>query len=459
MHEKQQGRGSFAGLSVGEAENRSDVISQAAVGENTQILERPFHFTVVVWGERFRNYFLEYCLPSLLSPNNIPSLSTRQPSRFVIATYPEDWDAIRRTAIFQAMERYLLPTYLEIPPCPPDRSACEHMGIGHKKICNLAHAEKAYAMILTPDCMVSDGTVSRLQELALGGTELVLAAALRFGEEPFLDRLGSIGVLPSVSPRDTGNPLTVTGPQMVLAAIDGFHSQTLSYEWESPHLCAIQPAAWWRVPGEKGILVHSLSWAPLLLDYAAIGEHDTSTLDNWTIDADYVYKNIDGSRLIHVVQDSDEIFFASWAPLDDRPVDTGTSNLFSRWYSRRLKTLFFRKSFLSPVFDPLKRRIFHLPVRWHADPLNPNWIAVENAAAAVVREIVNPDNNTDRYRLRLRVLAYLTEFANIASLLKSTWPRHRRTIGLALLGDREACKRLAKGLRYLTHRLVFPSPL
>src|SRR5580704_9946579 len=42
------------------------------------LLDRPFYFIVVLWGERFREYFLEYCAPSLLSPGNLPALSTRQ---------------------------------------------------------------------------------------------------------------------------------------------------------------------------------------------------------------------------------------------------------------------------------------------------------------------------------------------------------------------------------------------
>ena len=36
--------------------------------------ERPFYFIVVLWGERFRNYFLDFALASALSPGNIPAL-------------------------------------------------------------------------------------------------------------------------------------------------------------------------------------------------------------------------------------------------------------------------------------------------------------------------------------------------------------------------------------------------
>ena len=67
----------------------------------------------------------------------------------------------------------------------------EHMGRGHKIALEMAHQAKAYTVVLTPDCMLSDGTVSRLQDLARDGIELVLAPALRFGEEPFLRHHGN----------------------------------------------------------------------------------------------------------------------------------------------------------------------------------------------------------------------------------------------------------------------------
>ena len=57
---------------------------------------RPFYFVVVVWGREYRDYFLEYCLPSLLSPGNIPALDGKRPAKVLFATTAEDWDADAR---------------------------------------------------------------------------------------------------------------------------------------------------------------------------------------------------------------------------------------------------------------------------------------------------------------------------------------------------------------------------
>ena len=362
----------------------------AAEGALAPPLDRPFYFIVVLWGEAFRNCFLEFCLASTLAPGNIPALNTTPRSKFLIATRPDDWAAMRETEMFHLLERYVEPVYIEIPPCPAGVHGCQHMGIGHRQACDMAHRDKAYAVVLTPDSMLSDGSVARLQDLARQGTELVLAPALRFGEEPFFAHLRAIGAVPAERRGDTAAPLAIGGRQMVYAAVNGFHSETLTYEWDAPGLMAITPAAWWRVPGEDGIVLHSLSWAPLLLDYAAIGEHDTSTFDQWTLDGDYLFNNSADIKRMHVVQDSDEMFLASWGPLAERPL---RKTRFP--FDSLLAGHFFRQSFYSKFFDPLKRKLFFLPVRWHAKPLNAKWEEVEGRASRELRQWVRPPDDVN----------------------------------------------------------------
>jgi len=423
-------------------------------------LERPFYFICVLWGERFREYFLEYCLPSLLAPGNLPALSTRSPSKFLIATRPEDWAAIEATAVFRAVARYVTPVFIEIPPCPPERSGCQHMGTGHRLGCEMAYRDKAYGAVLTPDSMLSDGSISRLQALAQAGIELVLAAALRFGEEPFLAHLRTIGSIPAESRSTSGAALAITGRQMVCAAVNGFHSETLAYEWDAPGVLVIVPAAWWRVPGEDGIVLHSLSWAPLLLDYGAVADHDTSTFEEWTLDGDYVFNNIKNRNRIHVVQDSDELFLASWGPLAERPVQ----RLQVPFFPRTLPGLFFRQSFRSEFFDPLKRQNFFLPVRWHSKPLNDKWVLAERRAARQLRRWVRPDQPVSPEGSAAswirRKLNRLKETA--ASLVMCTaylWLYRGRAaliVRRIVRGDRDALRRVAWVLRTLVFRRAAP---
>jgi hypothetical protein len=434
-----------------------------AATESTMIpapLDRPFYFIVVLWGERFRKYFLDYCVASLLSPGNLPALNTSRPSKFLIATRPQDWAVMAETRIFQSLKRYVEPVFIEIPACPPGRSGCQHMGVGHSIACDMAHRDKAFAAVLTPDCMLSDGSVARLQELARNGTELVLTAALRFGEEPFLAHLREQGLLADEDRTKTGTPLVLPGRQMVYAAVNGFHSETSAYEWDAPGVLVISPAAWWRVPGEDGIVLHSLSWAPLLLDYASVGDHDVSTFDQWTLDGDYLFNNAGKMKKIHVVQDSDEVFLASWAPLADRPVTR-----YRVPFENLIAGNFFRRSFYSNFFDPLKRKLFFQPVRWHSKALNEKWVIVEHRAtdelarwveppekanAASVREAAGPLRRIANAGKNL-LLSALTFFV-IVWIYRSRIPVYANSI---IRGDRDAIRRITWFVRHFMLGFVF----
>jgi hypothetical protein len=417
------------------------------------VLDRPFYFIIVLWGERFREYFLEYCLPSLLSPGNLPALSTRVPSKFLIATTKADWVALQSSPIFSVLQRYVSPELIEIPPCPPTRSGCEHMGIGHRRACEMAFRDAAYATVLTPDCMLSDGSIKRLQQLAHAGFQLVVAAALRFGEEPFLGELRSLGLLSDQSRSERGLPLIITGRQMAHAAVNGLHNETIAYEWDAPGFLLVVPAAWWRVLGEDGILLHSLSWAPVLIDYGAIANHDTSTLDEWTLDGDYLYNNLEKISRIHVVQDSDEIFLASWGPLADRPISKHYVPLIGELIAK----MQFGASFKSAFFDPFKRRIFFLPVRWHAQPLNAQWQQVEDHAMRELLRYVTPPNEslfTAANSVREKVLRAVSRMLTMLFVIlrpifivlfhpRAIWRRLRQ----AASGDREAIRRVVSYVR------------
>src|ERR1700724_1558176 len=48
-----------------------------------------------VWGYRFVSQFLEFCLPTLLAPGNLPAVAALLPTRFVLLTREADELLIR----------------------------------------------------------------------------------------------------------------------------------------------------------------------------------------------------------------------------------------------------------------------------------------------------------------------------------------------------------------------------
>lgn len=366
---------------------RSGSTSSESEMSSEAIVLRPFYFIVVFWGEAFCNYLCDFCLPSLLSPNNIPVLGGVKESKFLFCTTPQDWKRLTKIPIFETLKNFIEPYYIEIPYPPENKSGCEHMGIGHKLAAQMAFRDKAFGVFLTPDLMVSDGTVQVLKKSAEDGFKVVLTAALRFGEEPLFENLRSLGVLsPESRHSQTGLPLSLSGRILVKAGLQSFHSQTQRYEWEAPCFSSFPCASWWVVPGEEGIILHSLSWAPLLCDYSAVETHDTSTFDTWTLDGDYVFQNFQDSKDMYIVSDSDEVMLVSWAPLADRPQNIAP-NLIKQLpvVGEWLKGGILRAALLSGIFDALKQRIFFLPVRWHAENLSSTWEKREADSQKVLR--------------------------------------------------------------------------
>jgi hypothetical protein len=423
---------------------------------------RPIYFIVVCWGERFRNYLTDICLPALLSPNNIPSLSGGHRNKFIFCTTPQDWSVLHELPIMDALRRHIEPCYIEIPPAPPGRSGCEHMGLGHKLAAELAHKDQAYGVFITPDLMVSDGTVAALERHAVAGREVVLAAALRFEEEALFDNLRRLGVVPDGPPSQPGRPLPVSGRELVAAAIRSFHSETRRYEWSAPHFTDFPCACWWQVPREDGIVLHSLSWCPLLLDYAVVSHHDTTTLDTWTLDGDYVYRNFKESR-VHVVTDSDEMMLVSWAPASDRPQSLSPSFVKSvPIVGDVVKGAILRGTLTSGIFDPLKQRLFFLPVRWHARELTPAWVDIERKAMTTLthylddfarRASVSVAAHPVRSSL-FRVLAACGRVWIVAADLVAHRTRLAARLGQVFRGDVSAVKRIWLRLKIVGRTII-----
>src|SRR6202795_461339 len=59
-----------------------------------------------VWGYQFIGRFLEFCLPTLLAPNNIPAIARKLPCRFVLLSSAADEPIIRPHPARQKLERH-----------------------------------------------------------------------------------------------------------------------------------------------------------------------------------------------------------------------------------------------------------------------------------------------------------------------------------------------------------------
>lgn len=59
-----------------------------------------------VWGYRFVLQFLEFCLPTMLAPGNIPALASALPTRFVVLSRENDEELIRSHPTWIALQKF-----------------------------------------------------------------------------------------------------------------------------------------------------------------------------------------------------------------------------------------------------------------------------------------------------------------------------------------------------------------
>ncbi|MCA9471203.1 MAG: hypothetical protein MRJ96_11725 [Nitrospirales bacterium] len=349
-----------------------------------------FYFTVVFWGQEHREYFLRLLVPSLLSPGNLPSLENASASRFLICTTTKDWNALQADLDFLALQRIIKPVFLEIPMPAHSDNKYLAMSAGHKLATEKVFTDRACGVFLTPDLVVADGGVCTLQELALAGKVVVLCAAMRYTYE------GAVPEIEALRPDGPGKPLVLSPRRLANIALRHMHVESLRYDWDAPWFAEMPFSSFLRAQGNQGILIHNFNWAPVFVDYAKLSEHRVDTFEHSTMDADYIYQNFGDCQDIHVIQDSDQFLLISFTKKEDLPGHLDKMALQPSWekswpligYYWKLHKL--RWLLTSGSIDPLKRKLFRLPVRLHCGEISESeWRLLEKRAATIVTKALS----------------------------------------------------------------------
>jgi hypothetical protein len=353
---------------------------------------RPFDFMVPFWGERYRDYFVDLALPSLLAPNNLSLLRAENGHRMLIATTGEDWHAIEHLPIMQRLRQHAIPVWIEVsgPPVERDQYAAtiRHQHHCLKKLFETAYERRGYGVQLYPDVVYSDGMVGSVYERARAGQHAVIGVAMRQAEEDALAHLHVKGYLQ----RDVRLSLTagcMNIPQREMAAITTahLHPEMDLYDHGKPAPPFVSPFHYWRIPKNRGIILHTF-FTPMLplIDFAVVPPNHAECLDACDIAKDYVSKNFSDWSRIGVVQDSDEWACISLTPrASNQSPAAHTATHVPRWWSqlRRLSNL--RESMRAyAANDIVRRELFRLPIGWHAGDLDEVWAKEEQRIAKLI---------------------------------------------------------------------------
>lgn len=361
-----------------------------------------FHFMIVFWGEKYRRYFTDYCLPSLLAPHNIPCILNKEESKFVIVTTATDWAELEKLAVFAALRRHIEPVMIELPPFMADESKMLVMSRGHKRLTNYAFRHRVFGVNINPDSIYSDYTVKALQDCALAGQKLVMYPGVRFEFEGVVEEMRRGGFL---------DDPTVTSIAPRAAAGIGLrhlHPFTIACNWESDYFFEYPVYHYLIAPTDSLMILHTISMGPIMVDYGSIETHDDSIFDSWTLDGDYAHANFghfDIFSEITYIDDSDTFMVLGFTPKSEEVPPQ--KRVFGSWRFVREgnKGAFLRRVYFDAVMDPLKERVYLRRVTFHEHDLGPAWEALAERDQKIIDNHVLPtitDNDVLAYGARYR---------------------------------------------------------
>jgi hypothetical protein len=361
----------------------------------------PFHFICTFWGRRYREWFTRFAVASLLAPNNIPGLDELGSCRFLICTTREDWDALEHEPLMVQLRKYVAVEFIEISPEVPGEHKYHRMSRGHRALTEACHRAGACAVYFAPDTVVPDGCVREALRLAKEGKKVVLCTAIRFELEGVERELAERGLLL----RD--KPLVLSRREAVDVGLRNLHTESRAGDYDADNFGALAAShnrtdfptcCYFKIPDQKGVVIHTHNWAPFMINYAGVARHDTQAFERWAIDGDYIYRNfgdLQPGEQIHVVQDSDSIVLLGLTPTEEMAVPrrsqiTKTLPIVGEW----TKGYIVNQAVFDRQTDPLRRQIYPTPVRWHAQPIDARWDPTENRARQIMQTYATADLRT-----------------------------------------------------------------
>ena len=347
------------------------------------------YIAVTFWGEEYRQYFLKFCLASLMSPNNIPGIQDKSSARLLIATRDDDWRALQSDPIFVAAKQHIAIEHVrhEAPLDVSNDNKMFAMSQGHKLLTGRMFEDRAHGIMVYPDVVFADGAIKRIEQLALSGYKVVLCIAVRFANEGLIDELERLGRVAH------GMPIVVDAKELAHLTIKHIHSETTRCEFDADlddqGVCSF----FWVVSPGKDLLFHCANWAPLLLDYGSLSHHDDSTFDKWTFDGDYVARNFSNVNDIYVVRDTTELFVSGFTA--ESKVAYRQVHLFPYRFPKfraAIKIMRAREHVdRHGILDDVKKEFFRVPIRVRGGTSSEAaWSQAEQQAATVIGRISEP---------------------------------------------------------------------
>jgi len=252
----------------------------------------PFLMSTPVWGAGHIGLFLNVCLPSLLSPGNLPGLTANPENRYLIYTRAEDEAELRSASTVRLLSEIVSVEIIIIR----EEITEPHRTMSNCHIDSVRRADEAgaAAVFLPPDCVWSDGSMIALERIARSGKSVVHMSGIRLDRDGFVPELAN-------RYSDNKTVLTLAPRELVAMGLRHLHPISLTHFWKDYDGGLMPANLVWTVPNQ-GLLLRCFHLHPLMVKSQVRFAKFSSTID----DDLPLHACPDASR-DYVVTDSDEL--------------------------------------------------------------------------------------------------------------------------------------------------------
>lgn len=286
-------------------EFRGTFVSHARWGRamGRQAEGRPIYLLgTTLWGEPYINFFLEFHVPSLLAPGNLPGLARTGRIVMSVVTDQDGRELIMRAPVFQVLSQ-LAEVRFTVVRHLPDRLTEEnkrdfyrHYGLLDHHHVVMARESAAHLILLPPDTVVSGSGLQSLGKEIAQGYDCCSIACI---EVNLLSVLPDLEVLRDGFVLDAG--VKALGAIAVRHKSAYFKSLFMDAE---TRLNAYPREFFWRIPG--GYRCHSLFMHPIMLSKRVMSRPFHPNYEN--VDWALIPRVLQADGRMRVMEDASTLF-------------------------------------------------------------------------------------------------------------------------------------------------------
>jgi hypothetical protein len=348
-----------------------------------------FYFIVAVWGEKHLELFVDISLPSMLGHGNIPGLHNLKQCKFIIYTNLEDETRLTRAPSFQQLSKCMPVEIAHIHG--PITNAWQTMSDCHRAGMAKADQDDAAAVFPPADCIWSEGSFKRLEEILGQGKSVIFNTGIRLNRDEFRDDV--------IALRSPDGTFSISSSKLVTLGLKHLHKCSQTHFWREYEGPQMPANFYWTAPNE-GILAHCYHLHPLL-----VKSQKKFASFQGTIDDDLVLHSCPDESNYYIVSDSDDMHMFEMS---------GPERCIGGFYPKAC--IDNAAAWVEYSTNKVHRKLVKSPIRIHGSSITPEaWKPVEMEALRIVEKIDKITNMPTVLLLFFHQPALLVRLAHRAS--------------------------------------------